>query len=176
MNEVLQIKNLIYTIRGHRVILDSDLAMLYEVETKALNQAVKRNIKRFPSNFMFQLTKDEWQSLRSQIVTFKNDIRKYAPYAFTEQGVAMLSSILRSEKAIQINIQIMNTFVAIRQWAIDNKDLAQRLSELEHYFIEHCEDNRRDNEENKRQIAKIYEAIGLLMDRTKPSKIGFVKD
>ena len=88
----------------------------------------------------------------------------------------MLSSILRSEKAIQINIQIMNTFVAIRQWAIDNKDLAQRLSELEHYFIEHCEDNRRDNEENKRQIAKIYEAIGLLMDRTKPSKIGFVKD
>ena len=94
MNKVLQIKNLIYTIRGHRVMLDSDLAMLYEVETKVLNQAVKRNIKRFPSNFMFQLTKDEWLSLRSQIVTFRNDIRKYTPYAFTEQGVAMLSSVL----------------------------------------------------------------------------------
>ena len=85
MNEVVQIKNLIYTIRGHRVMLDSDLAMLYEVETKVLNQAVKRNLKRFPPNFMFQLTKDEWLNLRSQIVTFRNDIRKYTPYAFTEQ-------------------------------------------------------------------------------------------
>lgn len=169
MNEVMQIKNLIYTIRGHRVMLDSDLAMLYEVETKVLNQAVKRNIKRFPLNFMFQLTKDEWFSLRSQIVTFRNDIRKYAPYVFTEQGVAMLSSVLRSEKAIQINIQIMNTFVQMRQWAIESKDIAQRLTELEHYFIEHCKDNEQD-------VRKLYEAIGLLMDRTKPSKIGFVKD
>ena len=169
MNEVVQIKNLIYTIRGHRVMLDSDLAMLYEVETKVLNQAVKRNIKRFPSNFMFQLTKDEWFSLRSQIVTFRNDIRKYTPYVFTEQGVAMLSSVLRSEKAIQINIQIMNTFVQMRQWAIESKDIAQRLTELEHYFIEHCKDNEQD-------VRKLYEAIGLLMDRTKPSKIGFVKD
>ena len=83
MNEVMQIKNLIYTIRGHRVMLDSDLAMLYEVETKVLNQAVKRNIERFPSHFMFQLSKEEWQNLRSQIATFKNDVRKYLPYAFT---------------------------------------------------------------------------------------------
>ena len=169
MNEVMQIKNLIYTIRGHRVMLDSDLAMLYEVETKALNQAVKRNIKRFPSNFMFQLTKDEWLNLRSQIVTFRNDIRKYTPYAFTEQGVAMLSSVLRSEKAIQVNIQIMNTFVQMRQWAIESKEISQRLTELEHYFVEHCKDQEHD-------IRKLYEAIGLLMDRTKPSKIGFITD
>ena len=178
MNEVIQIKNLIYTIRGHRVMLDSDLAMLYEVPTHRLNEAVKRNIKRFPPHYMFQLSNDEWESLISQIAISKNGRggRRFAPYAFTEQGVAMLATVLNSEKAIQINIQIIDTFVKMRQWAIENKDLAQRLSEFEHYFIEHCEDNRRDSEENKRQIFKIYEAIGLLMDRTKPSKIGFVKD
>lgn len=162
----MQIKNLIYTIRGYRVMLDSDLAMLYGVETKRLNEAVKRNIKRFPANFMFQLEKEEWEILRSQIATFSHDIRKYTPYAFTEQGVAMLSSVLRSEKAIQINIQIMNTFVKMRQWAIENKDLANRLAELEHYFIEHCKDQEQD-------MRKLYEAISLLMDRTKPNKIGF---
>ena len=147
-------------------MLDSDLADLYEIETKALNQAVKRNSARFPANFMFQLTKEEWQNLRSQFVTFKNDIRKYAPYVFTEQGVAMLSSVLHTERAIQINIQIMNTFVQMRQWAIENKDLARRISELESYFIEHCKDYNKD-------MSKIYEAIDLLMDRTKPAKIGF---
>lgn len=115
MNDLAQIQNLIYVIRGQRVMLDSDLAQLYEVETKVLNQAVKRNITRFPDNFMFQLSKNEWLNLRSQIVTFSGDIRKYTPYAFTEQGVAMLSSVLRSEKAIQVNIQIMNTFVKMRQ-------------------------------------------------------------
>jgi len=166
MNELVQIKNLIYEIRGCKVMLDSDLADLYEIETKALNQAVKRNPARFPANFMFQLTKEEWQSLRSQFVTFKSDIRKYAPYVFTEQGVAMLSSVLHTERAIQINIQIMNTFVQMRQWAIENKDLARRISELESYFIEHCKDYNKD-------MSKIYEAIDLLMDRTKPAKIGF---
>jgi phage regulator Rha-like protein len=115
MNDLAQIQNLIYVIRGQRVMLDSDLAQLYEVETKVLNQAVKRNITRFPDNFMFQLSKNEWLNLRSQIVTFSGDIRKYTPYAFTEQGVAMLSSVLRSEKAIQVNIQIMNTFVKMRE-------------------------------------------------------------
>ena len=169
MNEVVQIKNLIYTIRGHRVMLDSDLAMLYGTETKMLNRAVKRNIKRFPSHFMFQLTKEEWEILRYQIGTFRNDIRKYLPYAFTEQGVAMLSSVLHSEKAIQINIQIMDTFVAMRKWAIENKDMAQKLAELEHYFIEHCKDQEQD-------MRELYEAIRLLMDRTKPSKIGFKAD
>ena len=179
MNEVMQIKNLIYTIRGHRVMLDSDLAMLYEVETKVLNQAVKRNIERFPQDFMFQLTEQEWEAfkVRSQIVTSpKGGGRQYLPYVFTEQGVSMLSSVLKSKRAIQINVQIMRTFVAMRKWAIENKDMAQRLAELEHYFIEHCEDNKRDNEETRRHLAKIYEAIGLLMDRTKPAKIGFVTD
>lgn len=169
MNDLVQIQNLIYVIRGQRVMLDSDLARLYEVETKVLNQAVKRNISRFPDNFMFQLSKDEWQSLRSQIVTFSRDIRKYTPFAFTEQGVAMLSSVLRSEKAIQVNIQIMNTFVKMRQWAIESKEISQRLTELEHYFIEHCKDNKAD-------IQELREAMNLLIDRTKPTKIGFKTD
>ena len=91
------------------------------------------------------------------------------PYVFTEQGVAMLSSVLKSKKAIQINIQIMDTFVQMRKWAIENKDMGQRLAELEHYFIEHCKDQRQD-------MIKLYEAIELLMDRTKPTKIGFIKE
>ncbi|MBQ9245620.1 ORF6N domain-containing protein [bacterium] len=166
MNDLVQIKNLIYKIRGFRVMLDSDLAMLYGVETRALNQAVKRNIERFPKHFMFQLTKEEYENLISQNVTSSwGGVRKM-PYAFTEQGVAMLSSVLKSKKAIQINIQIMDTFVSMRRWAIENKDLGQRLAELEHYFIEHCKDQETD-------MRKLYEAIGLLMDRTKPSKIGF---
>ena len=168
MDELVQIKNLIYEIRGYKVMLDSDLANLYEIETKMLNRAVKRNLTRFPANFMFQLTKEEWQDLRCQFGTFKNDIRKYIPYVFTEQGVAMLSSVLHTEKAIQINIQIMNTFVQMRQWAIENKDLARRISELESYFIEHCKDYNKD-------MSRIYEAIDLLMDRTKPVKVGFIK-
>ena len=169
MNEVRQIQNLIYIIRGYRVMLDSDLAMLYGVETKRLNEAVKRNIERFPEHYMFQLSKEEWLNLRSQIATFRNDIRKYTPYVFTEQGVAMLSSVLKSKKAIQINMQIIDTFVKMRQWAIENKEINHRLTELEHYFIEHCKDNKQD-------MQKLYQAIGLLMDRTKPSKIGFVAD
>ncbi len=169
MEEIIQIKDLIYKIRGLKVMLDSDLAALYEVETRILNQAVKRNIQRFPKHYMFQLTEEEYQALkvRSQIVTSpKGGGRQYLPYVFTEQGVAMLSSVLRSEKAIQINIQIIDTFVKMRQWAIDNKEMGQRLAELEHYFIEHCKDQEQD-------MRNLYEAIELLMDRTKPAKIGF---
>ena len=169
MDKLVQIKNLIYEIRGFRVMLDSDLAMLYEVETKVLNRAVKRNIERFPEHFMFQLTKEEFEALkvRCQIVTSpKGGGRQYLPYVFTEQGVAMLSSVLRSKQAIQTNIQIMDTFVKMRQWAIENKDMAQRLAELEHYFIQHCKDNKTDIEELK-------QAMDLLMDRTKPAKIRF---
>lgn len=166
MNDIIQIQNLIYEIRGHKVMLDSDLASLYEVETRALNQAVKRNIERFPKDFMFQLTKDEFENLISQNVTSRwGGVRKL-PYAFTEQGVAMLSGILKSRRAIETNIQIMRTFVKMRQWAIENKELAQRLSELEQYFIKYARDN---NEE----IDKIYAAINLLMDRTRPNKVGF---
>ena len=168
MGKLIQIQNMIYNIRGYKVMLDSDLAMLYEVETKVLNQAVKRNIKRFPEHYMFQLTVEEYELLRSQIVTSKvgKGGRRYTPYVFTEQGVAMLSSILKSEKAIQINIQIVDTFVKMRQWVIENKELAQRLSQLEHYFIQHCNDDKED-------FKRIYEALSLLMDRTKPSEIGF---
>lgn len=166
MSNPVQIQNLIYEIRGFKVMLDSDLANLYEVETKSLNRSVKRNIERFPSHFMFQLTKEEWDNLRYQNGTFRKDIRKYLPYVFTEQGVAMLSSVLRSKKAILTNIQIMDSFVKMRQWAIENKELAQRLADLEYYFKEHCRDNKEDMKE-------IYQAIDLLMDRTKPAKIGF---
>lgn len=166
MNDLIEIKNLIYEIRGYSVMLDSDLANLYEVSTKRLNEAVKRNITRFPNNFMFKLTREEWQILRSQIATFKNNIRKYPPYVFTEQGVAMLSSVLNSERAIQINIQIMNTFVQMRQWTFNNKELKKRVDDIENYLINYAKDNNKE-------IEKIYEAIDLLMDRTKPRKIGF---
>lgn len=174
MNNLVQIQNLIYVIRGQRVMLDSDLARLYEVETKVLNQAVKRNVERFPEDFMFQLSKEEFEVLRSQIVTSKMKTetrggRQYFPYVFTEQGVSMLSSVLKSKKAIHINVQIMRTFVKMREWAIENKEIAQRLAELEHYFIQHCKDNQAD-------IKELREAMDLLIDRTKPSKIGFKTD
>ncbi len=166
MNDLVQIQNLIYEIRGYRVMFDSDLAMLYEVETKRLNEAVKRNIARFPSHYMFQLTKEEFLNLKSQFATSSwGGVRKM-PFVFTEQGVAMLSSVLRSEKAIQVNMQIIDTFVKMRQWAVESKDISRRLTELEHYFMEHCKDNKAD-------IKELKEAIDLLVDRTKPSKIGF---
>ena len=167
-NDLIPIQNLIYEIRGHKVMLDSDLALLYGVPTFRLNEAVKRNIKRFPINFMFQLTKDEYNSLTSQFAISKSKRggRRFMPYVFTEQGVAMLSSVLNSEKAIQINIQIINTFVQMRQWAISNKEFSQRLLELEHYFLQHCK-------ENNQEIERINQALNYLIDVTKPSQIGF---
>ncbi len=170
-NNLIPIRNLIYEIRGHKVMLDSDLARLYEVETKVLNQSVKRNIERFPADFMFQITQEEYEVLRSQIVTSKIKTetrggRQYLPYVFTEQGVAMLSSVLKSKKAIQINVQIMRTFVQMRQWALSNKEFSQRLLELEHYFIQHCK-------ENNQEIERINQALNYLIDVTKPSQIGF---
>lgn len=171
MDSLMQIQNLIYEIRGYKVMLDSDLATLYEVPTHRLNEAVKRNIKRFPSNFMFQLNNEEWGFLISQIAISKKGRggRRTAPYVFTEQGVAMLSSVLNSEKAIQINIQIMNTFVKMRQFALENKELAQRITELERYFVEHTAENKED-------LQQIYNALSLLMDRTRPTNIGFKCD
>ena len=166
MNDLIEIKNMIYIIRGQKVMIDSDLAMLYGVETKNLNKAVKRNIERFPENFMFQLTKEEWNNLRFQIGTFRNDIRKFLPYAFTEQGVAMLSSVLKSKQAIQINIQIMNTFVKMRSFALEHNDLQEQINELRKYFIQYT--NSSDEE-----IKRINEVLNLLLDRTKPSEIGF---
>lgn len=166
MNDLIEIKNMIYVIRGQKVMIDSDLAMLYGVETKNLNKAVKRNIERFPDNFMFQLTKDEWNNLRFQFGTFKNDIRKFLPYAFTEQGVAMLSSVLKSKQAIQINIQIMNTFVKLRSFALEHNDLQEQINELRKYFIQYANSN-------DEEIARINEVLNLLLDRTKPSEVGF---
>ncbi len=128
------IERKIYLLRGQKVMLDSDLAELYGVATKVLIQAVKRNTKKFPSDFMFQLSEDEEKSLRSQIVTLKTGRgkhRKYLPYVFTEHGIAMLSSVLKSERAIEVNIQIMRAFVKLREMIASHKDLAKRLDELE---------------------------------------------
>ena len=168
MNNLIQIQDLIYTIRGQKVMLDSDLAQLYGVLTKNLNKAVKRNLERFPQDFMFQLTKEEYQNLRFQNGTSKSSHggRRFMPYVFTEQGVAMLSSVLESKQAIAVNIQIMRTFVQIKQFALEHKDLTKRFADLEQYFIQYCKDNETDKQ-------KIYEAIDLLMDRTKPTKVGF---
>ncbi len=156
------IQSKIYEIRGQKVMLDFDLAEMYEVETRVLKQAVKRNIKRFPTDFMFELTKEEFDSLRSQIVTLKNTGRgqhsKYLPYAFTEQGVSMLSSVLNSEKAIEVNIAIIRTFVLIRQHALNYKDLQQKLQMLEKKY--------------NKNFKEIYHALNLLVeDKTQQQEL-----
>lgn len=127
----------ILTIRGQRVMLDSDLALLYQVETKALKRSVKRNIERFPPDFMFELTKEEANILRCQNGTSRWGGSRYLPYAFTEQGVAMLSTVLSSKVAIDINIQIMRAFVSVRQFAVSHQELAKRLSEVEKSVKDH---------------------------------------
>lgn len=161
--ELQLIQNKIFQIRGKRVMLDFDLAELYTVETRVLKQAVKRNIRRFPTDFMFELTKDEYDSLRSQIVILekgRGKHSKYRPYAFTEQGVAMLSSVLKSEKAIDVNIAIMRAFVLVRQHLADYQDLKDEISKLER--------------EMKRKFKDINEALHyLLSPKSKPIEIGF---
>jgi hypothetical protein len=147
-----RIERSILLIRGHRVLLDSDLAVLYGVETKVLNQAVRRNLARFPADFMFQLNKNENDALRSQNVTLKlgrGQHRKYRPYVFTEQGVAMLSSVLRSERAIAVNIEIMRAFVRLREMLASHADLARRLDELEKKY--------------DKQFAVVFDVIRQLM-------------
>lgn len=166
--DILQQK--IFTIRNKRVMIDRDLAELYGVETKKLNQAVKRNIKRFPEDFMFQLTDGEQNELVTNCDHLKNLKFSYQnAYAFTEHGVTMLASVLNSEKAIEINVQIVRAFIQLRQYALENKDLFKRVAELEHYFMEHCKDYKED-------MRDIHQAIDLLMDRTKPAKVGFVRE
>jgi len=129
------IANYIYFIRGEKVMLDFDLAVLYCVETRVLKQAVRRNIKRFPLDFMFELTQDEYRSLRSQFVTLKRGQHsKYPPFAFTEQGVAMLSGILNSDRAINVNIAIMRTFVQLRKLLKTHKELADKIDKLEQKY------------------------------------------
>ncbi len=142
----------ILVIRGRKVIVDFHLAKLYGVETKALLQAVRRNSSRFPEDFMFELDVDEFLSLRSQFVTSNRGGRRRPPYAFTEQGVAMLSSVLRSERAIQVNIAIMRAFVKLREILSTNEELAARLRELEMKLEKHDE-----------EIQAVFHAIAELM-------------
>ncbi|MBV5297568.1 MAG: ORF6N domain-containing protein [Rhodoferax sp.] len=169
---------LVFLVRGEKVLLDSDLADLYGVATKVLNQAVKRNLDRFPADFMFQLTPDEWEGMRSQIVTsypsnspMKSQIvtasrRKLTaiPYAFTEQGVAMLSSVLRSQRAVEVNIAIMRTFVQLRRLMDSDRDLRLRIEAMETRYDE--------------QFSQVFDAIKQLIaeDKTRKTKppIGFL--
>ena len=146
------ISSRIYQIRGHQVLLDRDLAALYGVETKVLNQAVKRNPERFPPDFMFQLTDSEYNSLRSQFVTSNKGGQRYLPYAFTEQGVAMLSGVLKSPIAVQVNIQIMRLFVKMRQMIGDYKELLERVETLE-----------RSHEDQHGNIAELYSLLRQLL-------------
>jgi hypothetical protein len=159
-----EIEQKIFLIRSQRVMLSMQLADLYGVATKVLMQAVKRNLDRFPSDFMFKLTSEELRTLRSQIVTSKRGGIRYLPYAFTEQGVAMLSSVLKSKRAIQVNITIMRAFVKLRQILSTHKELSHKLEQLE-----------RKTEKHDSEIQAIFEAIRQLMaPPEKPKRrIGF---
>lgn len=208
MKELIVIQQRIHEIRGQRVMLDFDLAQMYGVETRRLNEQVKRNIERFPEDFMFQLTRGEWEILRSQIVTsslpenqqdnslrsqnatLKNgrgEHKKYMPYAFTELGVAMLSSVLRSPLAIQVNIGIMRAFVEFRRLAASLPDTQADVARLRHDFeqlkldIEDCLRDQNDiNESTRLQLDNISLALAELQakePRQKPRrKIEFVQD
>jgi hypothetical protein len=163
--EVIEKKILL--IGGRKMMLDSDLAALYGVTTKRLNEQVRRNLKRFPPDFMYQLSQEEFESLRSHFATLnkgRGKHRKYLPYAFAEQGIAMLSSILNSERAIEVNIQIMRAFVKLREIMSTHKDLARKLAELEKKY--------------DGQFQLVFEAIRQLIEvEEKPKrKIGFIKE
>ena len=166
MIETISIQHKIFEIRGQKVMLDFDLAQLYEIETKVLKQSIRRNLNRFPSDFMFELTPDEFTSLRSQIVTSSWGGTRYLPFAFTEHGVTMLASILNSDKAININIQIVRAFIALRNWALNYKELADKIAQLEN--------------DNDKKFADIYEALNYLVsekemetNQKERKKIGF---
>ena len=151
------VMNKIYIIRGQKIMLDSDLAELYGVATKVLNQAVKRNIARFPDDFMFELTRDEYNSIRSQFVTLesgKGRYSKYNPYVFTEQGVAMLSGVLSSDRAIAVNIQIMRIFTRIRQMLVDNTELRLAIEEL-----------KKKTDNNTKNIELVFQYLDELLDK-----------
>ena len=160
-----KIERRIYLIRDHRVMLSTDLAILYGVEPKVLVQAVKRNIERFPEDFMFQLTKEEFEILKSQIVTSSwGGPRRANPYAFTEQGVAMLSSVLRSRQAVQVNIAVMRAFVKLREMLLTHKVLAQKLDELEEKVSKHDKEIQAIFEVIRRLMAPPTHAIGFYVD------------
>ncbi|MDO8675090.1 MAG: ORF6N domain-containing protein [Candidatus Omnitrophota bacterium] len=168
--EIIQSK--ICLVRGHKVMLDKDLAEMYGVSTRRLKEQVRRNLKRFPEDFMFELTWDEAMFSRSQFATLNQGRNiKYLPYAFTEQGVAMLSSVLNSDRAIEVNIQIMRVFVRLKELIMSRKDLARKIVDLERKFGEH-----------DAKIIHIFDAIRQLMavpdrrDGYKRTKIGFIVD
>jgi len=162
-NEIIEQR--IYIIRGHRVMLDEDLAKLYEVETKALNQATQRNVDRFPSDFAFKLNKEEWNSLKSRFVTSKEGRggRRKLPVAFTEQGVAMLSSILRSKRAVTVNVEIMRAFVRMRHTLSITTELSLEVKELKAFLLKH-------SQESSQEFRKIWRTIEKLS--TPPEKPG----
>ena len=167
--ETIQIQNMIHEIRGQKVMLDSDLAALYEIETKALNRAVKRNIERFPQMFMFQLTEHELSSLRYQIGTSNQSKggRRYLPYVFTEHGVLMLSSVLNSKKAISINIEIMVTFIKMRQYVLSKSSPDDQIAELRKLLMLYIEKN------DKRVNEIIIALNNLIAQPPKTKTIGF---
>jgi len=169
MNElIIPIHHKIYTLRGKQIMLDSDLAELYEVTTKIFNQAVKRNIERFPEDFMFQLTENEYVNLRSQFVTSsleQHGGRRYLPYVFTENGVYMLSSVLKSKVAIEVSIEIMRTFTKLREFTLHYNALGKKLIELE------CK--------NDKQFKKVFGILDTLVyetQKTDEKVMGFIKD
>jgi hypothetical protein len=162
-----RIAKAIYLIRDQKVMIDSELAEMYGVETKVLNQAVKRNLDRFPKDFMFQLSEYEWQNLKSQFVTSSWGGRRTPPYMFTEQGVAMISSVINSPTAIQVNISIMRVFVKMRQWAANYDELVKKINEL----------NANQSEHNE-HIRNIYQIIEELVRPvlTERKSIGFKRE
>lgn len=163
---VERIERKIYLLRGQKVMLDKDLADLYGVETKALIQAVKRNIDRFPADFMFRLNRREFKILRSHFVTSSTGGRRYLPFAFTEQGVAMLSSVLKSKRAVKVNILIMRAFVRLRRLLASHKELVEKLDKLERRFDKH-----------DMEIKVLFDAIRrLMLPPQRPKKrIGFLR-
>ena len=188
MEQLQVIQSKIYEIRGHKVMLDRDLAELYQVTTSNLNKAVKRNLKRFPPDFMFQLTEEEWEILRFQngiIKKGRGEHTKYLPHAFTEQGLAMLSGLLNSDIAIQVNINIMRAFVAVRQMiALPPTDklteLQQEVANLKAYMEEILSDQNDINEETAMQLELINQSLAeLQMKKTREEKprnpIGFIQ-
>lgn len=173
--ELQVIQNKIYEVRGQKVMLDFDLAELYGSETKRLKEAVRRNLKRFPGDFMFELTKEEFESLRSQIASSnKRGGTRYMPFAFTEQGVAMLSSILNSEAAIEINISIMRAFVTVRQYLSSVNSTTKEIEELKQR-MKMLEEGNEDaiaavndlSEDTRKELDDIYLALSQLADKQK---------
>ena len=178
MDNLQLIQSKIYEIRGRKVMLDRDLAELYQVTTGNLNKAVKRNLKRFPPDFMFQLTAEEWEALRFQIGILKNgrgEHSKYLPYAFTEQGLAMLSGILNSDIAINVNISIMRAFVAIRQMIASPKtnkidELEKRMDAIENYIEEVFSDYNDINDDTRMQLELINQTLAELQVKDRGCK------